>query len=67
MFGETLDLRSRTGLISILLVVGGLLGYIYLNASGKSTSTIVVKMELDQGVVFNPGDSLGPARAWVRQ
>jgi hypothetical protein len=60
MFGETLNLRSRTVLISTLIVVGGLLGYIYLNTSGKSTSTIVVKMELDQGVVFDPGDSLGP-------
>jgi hypothetical protein len=60
MFGETLDLRTRTILISTLIIVGGLLGYIYLNASGKSTSTIVVKMELDQGVVFDPGDSLGP-------
>jgi hypothetical protein len=60
MFGETLDLRTRTLLISTLIVVGGLLGYIYLNASGKSTSTIVVKMDLDQGVVFDPGDSLGP-------
>ena len=59
MFDETLNLRSRTVLISTLIVVGGLLGYIYLNASGKSTSTIVVKMDLDQGVVFDPGDSLG--------
>jgi hypothetical protein len=60
MFGDNLDLRSRTVFISALIVTGGLLGYIYLNTSSKSTSTIVVKMELDQGVVFDPGDSLGP-------
>jgi len=60
MFGENLDLRRRAVFIAALIVVGGLLGYVYLNASGKSTSTIVVNMEIDQGVVFEPGDSLGP-------
>jgi hypothetical protein len=60
MIGENLGLRSRTVFIVALLVAGGLLGYVYMNASGKSTSTIVVHMELDQGVVFDPGDSLGP-------
>jgi len=59
MFGESLGLR-RAVFIAALIVVGSLLGYVYINASGKSTSTIVVNMELDQGVVFDPGDSLGP-------
>ena len=60
MNGENLDSKSRTVLIATLIVAGGLLGYIYVNASGKSTSTIVVHMRLDQGLVFDPGDSLGP-------
>ena len=60
MFAEKLALKRRTVFIAGLIVVGVFLGYIYLNASGKSTSTIVVHFELDQGVVFDPGDSLGP-------
>lgn len=60
MFGENLDLRSRSVFIATLIVAGGLLGYVYVTASSKSTSTMVVHLELDQGVVFSPGDSLGP-------
>lgn len=60
MLGENLDLRSRTVIIAALIVTGVFLGYVYVNASGKSTSTIVVHMELEEGIVFDPGDSLGP-------
>lgn len=60
MLGENLNLRSRTVIITALIVAGVFLGYVYMNTSGKSTSTLVVHMELDQGVVFDPGDSLGP-------
>jgi hypothetical protein len=60
MFGENLDLRSRTVIIAALVVVGVFLGYVYVNASGKSTSTIVVRMDLEEGIVFDPGDSIGP-------
>jgi len=59
MLGKNLGL-NRTVIIAALIVAGVLIGYIYVNASGKSTSTIVVHMELDQGVVFDPGDSIGP-------
>lgn len=58
MFGENLGLRSRATFIVALLVFGGILGYVYLNAFGKSMSTIVVHADLDQGIVFSPGDSL---------
>ena len=60
MLGENLDLRSRTVIIAALVGAGVFLGYVYVNASGMSTSTLVVHMELEQGVVFDPGDSLGP-------
>ena len=60
MFNKNLDMGSKTAIIAALIVAGVFLGYVYVNASGKSTSTIVVHMELDQGVVFDPGDSLGP-------
>jgi hypothetical protein len=60
MLGENLDLRSRTVIIAALIVAGVFLGYVYVNASGKSTSTFVVRMDLEEGIVFDPGDSLGP-------
>jgi hypothetical protein len=60
MLGENLDLRSRTVIIAALIVTGVFLGYIYVNASGKSTSTIVVRMDLEEGIVFDPGESIGP-------
>jgi hypothetical protein len=60
MLGENLDLRSRTVIIAALIVAGAFLGYVYVNASGKSTSTIVVRMDLEEGIVFDPGDSIGP-------
>ena len=60
MLGENLDLRSRTVIVAALVVVGVFFGYVYVNASGKSTSTFVVRMDLEGGIVFDPGDSLGP-------
>jgi hypothetical protein len=60
MLGENLDMKSRTVIIAALIVSGVFLGYVYVNASGKSTSTIVVHMDLEEGIVFDPGDSLGP-------
>ena len=60
MLGENLGLRCRTVIIGALILAGVFLGYVYVNTSGKSTSTLVVHMELDQGGVFDPGDSLGP-------
>jgi hypothetical protein len=60
MLGENLDLRSRTVIIAALIVAGVFLGYVYVNASGKITSTFVVRMDLEEGIVFDPGDSLGP-------
>ncbi|UCD45746.1 MAG: hypothetical protein JSV27_04475 [Candidatus Bathyarchaeota archaeon] len=60
MFGEKSDLQSRTIIIAALIVAGVFLGYVYVNASGKSTSTLVLHMDWKQGVVFDPGDSLGP-------
>jgi hypothetical protein len=54
MFGGNLDLRSRTVIIAALIVAGAFLGYIYVNTSGKSTSTIVVRMDLEEGIVFDP-------------
>jgi hypothetical protein len=60
MLGENLDLRSRTVIIAALIVAGAFLGYVYVNTSGKSTSTIVVRMDLEEGIVFDPGDSLIP-------
>jgi hypothetical protein len=60
MFGENLDLRSRTVIIAALIVAGAFLGYVYVSASGKGTSTIVVRIDLEEGIVFDPGDSLGP-------
>jgi hypothetical protein len=60
MFGEKIEMRSRTMMIAALVVVGSFLGYVYMSASGRSTSTFVVRMELEEGLVFDPGDSLGP-------
>jgi hypothetical protein len=60
MFDEKFDLRSRTTIIVALIVAGVFLGYVYVNSSGKSTSTIILRMDWEQGVVFDPGDSLGP-------
>lgn len=60
MLGENLDLRSRTVIIAALIVAGVFLGYVYVNASGKGTSTIVVHYDLEEGVVLGVGDSLGP-------
>jgi hypothetical protein len=60
MFGEKSGLMNRTVFIAALIVAGVFLGYIYLSTSGKSTSTIIVKMDIEKGVVFDPGDILGP-------
>jgi hypothetical protein len=60
MFGEKIEMRSRTIMIAALVVAGVFLGYVYVSASGKSTSTFVVRMDLEEGIVFDPGDSLGP-------
>ena len=60
MLGENLDLRSRTVIMAALIVAGVFLGYVYVNTSGRSTSTFVVRMDLEEGIVFDPGDSLGP-------
>jgi len=60
MLGENLDLRSRTVIIAALIVAGVFLGYVYVNVSGKSTSTIVVHYDMGEGVVLGVGDSLGP-------
>jgi hypothetical protein len=45
--------------ITALFVAGVFLGYVYVNTSGRSTSTIVLHMELEEGVVLGVGDSLG--------
>ena len=60
MFGDKIDMRSRTIKIAALIVAGVFLGYVYVNASGKGTSTFVVHYDMEEGVVFDPGDSLGP-------
>ena len=60
MFGDKIDMRSRTIKIAALIVAGVFLGYVYVNASGKGTSAIVVHYDMEEGVVFDPGDSLGP-------
>ncbi len=60
MFGEKMDLRVKTMVIAALVVAGVFLGYVYMNASGKGTSTIVVHYDMDEGVVLGVGDSLGP-------
>ncbi len=60
MFGEKMDLRAKTAVIAVLVVVGVFLGYVYVNASGKGTSTIVVRYDMEEGVVIGVGDSLGP-------
>lgn len=60
MLSENLDLKRRTVIIAALIVAGAFLGYVYVNTSGKSTSPIVVRMELEEGIVFDPGDSIGP-------
>jgi len=60
MFGENMGLRAKTTVIAALLVAGVFLGYVYINASGKGTSTMVVRYDLGEGVVIGVGDSLGP-------
>ncbi len=60
MFGVKMGLRARTTVIAVLVVAGVFLGYVYVNASGKGTSTMVVRYDLDEGVVIGVGDSLGP-------
>jgi len=60
MLSEKWDLRSRTAIVAALVVVGVFFGYVYVNVSGKSKSTIVIRMELEEGIVFDPGDFLGP-------
>jgi len=60
MLGKKLVFRSRTAIIAALIVFGVISGYIYLNASGKGNSTLVVHYDLDEGVVLGVGDSLGP-------
>ena len=59
MIGENLDLR-RTVIIAALIVAGVFLGYLYMGASGRSNYPFVIRMDWEQGVVFYPGDSLGP-------
>ena len=60
MFGVKMGLRARTTVIAVLVVAGVFLGYVYVNASGKGTSTIVVRYDMEEGVVIGVGDSLGP-------
>ena len=60
MFDVKMDLRARTTVIAVLVVAGVFLGYVYVNASGKGTSTIVVRYDMEEGVVIGVGDSLGP-------
>ena len=60
MFGEKMDLRAKTTVIVALVVAGVFLGYVYVNASGKGTSTIVVQYDMKEGVVIGVGESLGP-------
>jgi hypothetical protein len=60
MFGEEMGLRAKTTVIAVLVVAGVFLGYVYVNASGKRTSTMVISYDMDEGVVIGVGDSLGP-------
>ncbi len=60
MFGEKMDLGAKTTVIVVLVFAGVFLGYVYVNAAGKGTSTIVVHYDLEEGVVLGVGDSLGP-------
>jgi hypothetical protein len=60
MLGEKMGKRARTMVIVVLVVAGVFLGYVYVNASGKGTSTMVVRYDLDEGVVIGVGESLGP-------
>jgi hypothetical protein len=60
MFDEKTGLRGRTTVIAVLVVAGVFLGYVYVNTSGKGTSTMVVRYDLDEGVVIGVGESLGP-------
>jgi hypothetical protein len=60
MFGYNMDLRAKTTVIAVLVVAGVFLGYVYVNASGKGKSTMVVRYDMDEGVVIGVGDSLGP-------
>jgi hypothetical protein len=60
MFGNKLDSKAKTMVIAALIVAGVFLGYVYVTTSGKSASTIIIQMGLDDGVVLGVGDSLGP-------
>ena len=60
MFGDKMDLGTKTTVIAALVVAGVFLGYVYMNASGKGTSTFVVHYDMEEGVVLGVGDSLGP-------
>lgn len=60
MFGENMGLRAKTTMIAALIVAGAFLGYVYVNSYGKGASTMVVRYDLDEGVVIGVGDSLGP-------
>ncbi len=53
-------MRRRTVIIAALIVAGAFLGYVYVNTSSKSTSNTVLRMDWENGVVFDPGDSLRP-------
>ncbi len=50
MFGEKMDFRAKTTVIAVLVVAGVFLGYVYVNASSKGTSTIVVRYDMEEGV-----------------
>ena len=50
----------RLPIIAALIIGGLFLGYLYINATGKKTSTLVLKMDIDDGLVFDVGDSLDP-------
>lgn len=60
MFELKKSLKFKMIVVPCLIIAGIFFGYVYLNAFGKSTSTILVHMDLDDGVVFGVGDSLGP-------
>jgi hypothetical protein len=58
MFGKKKDSGISSLVIVALLAVGVILGFINLTARGKSTSTITLQMDIDEGVVLDVGDSL---------
>ena len=47
-------------IITALIIGGLLLGILYINTSGGKASTIVLNMDIEEGIVFDVGDSLGP-------